>query len=297
MKNNSFNPAEFCGRTKQLFMKINKNKVALSKRLAPVLILTLASILALTGCSEKNDATPSKTYVLVHGSFQGPYAWEYVQTELEQAGQKVIVVELPGHGQDQTPPATLTMNSYRDKVIAAINAVPGQVVLVGHSLGGAIISATADSVPTRIERLVYLAGFVPANGQSVIDLNSMDPNSQLTPALMPSADFSTASVADDKLLPIFCQDGNATINQLLIANNRPEPAAPLYSKIVLKNSATANIPKYYIHTTQDRAITITLQNQMVATAGIKNTYTLNSSHSPHLSMPDQVTAILLQIIK
>jgi pimeloyl-ACP methyl ester carboxylesterase len=281
-------------------IKIYNKKTAALKMLIPVLIFAVASILTFTGCSKKNDSNTnpvSKTFVLVHGSFQGPYAWQYVKAELEQAGQKVIVVELPGHGQDQTPPATLTLNSYRDKVIAAINTVPGQVVLVGHSLGGAVITAVADSVPNRIERLVYLAGFVPANGQSVIDLNSMDPNSQLTPALMPSADHTTASVADSLLLRIFCQDGNATVNQLLIANNRPEPAAPLYSKIVLKNPAMANVPKYYIHTTQDRAITISLQNQMVAAAGIKNIYTINSSHSPHLSMPDQVTAILLQIIK
>jgi pimeloyl-ACP methyl ester carboxylesterase len=281
-------------------MKTNNNISCVFNGLIPALIIAFISILAFAGCSKKNDGnTPSvnKTFVLVHGSFQGPYAWQYVKAQLEQAGQKVVVVELQSHGQDQTPPATLTLNSYRDKVIAAINAMPGQVVLVGHSLGGAIITAVADSVPNRIEQLVYLAGFVPANGQSVIDLNSMDPNSQLTPALMPSADFTTASVANDKLLSIFCQDGNATINQLLIANNRPEPAAPLYSKIVLKNPAMANVPKYYIHTTQDRAITITLQNQMVAAAGIKNIFTINSSHSPQLSMPDQVTAILLQIIK
>lgn len=277
-------------------MNTNNNFKSL-KRFTLAFIIAIAGILNFAGCSKKNNVVPAKTFVLVHGSFQGPYAWQYVQAQLVQAGQKVIVVELPGHGQDQTPPATLTLNSYRDKVIAAINSVQGQVVLVGHSLGGAVITDVADSIPGRIEKLVYLAGFVPANGQSVIDLNSMDPNSQLTPALMPSADFTTASVADSLLLPIFCQDGNATVNQLLIANNRPEPAAPLYSKIVLKNPAMANVPKYYIHTTEDRAITITLQNQMVAAAGIKNIYTIDSSHSPHLSMPDKVTAILLQIIK
>ena len=274
------------------------NKITVLKRLIPALTFALLIIFSLAGCSKKNN-TPvvSKTFVLVHGSFQGPYAWQYVKAQLEQAGQKVVVVELPGHGHDQTPPATLTLNSYRDKVITVIDSLQGQVVLVGHSLGGAVITAVADSIPNRIERLVYLAGFVPANGQSVIDLNAMDPNSQLTPALMPSADHTTASVADSLILPIFCQDGNATVNQLLIANNRPEPAAPLYSPIVLKNPAMANVPKYYIHTTQDRAITITLQNQMVAAAGIKNIYTINSSHSPHLSMPGQVTAILLQIVK
>jgi len=279
-------------------MKSNINKASRLKRSIPALIFAFATLSIFAGCKKNNDTqTVSKTFVLVHGSFQAPYVWQYVQSELQQAGQKVVVVELPGHGQDQTPPATLTLNSYRDKVIAAINGVQGQVVLVGHSLGGAIITAVSDSVPNRIEKLVYLAGFVPANGQSVIDLNGMDPNSQLTPALMPSADFTTASVANDKLMPIFCQDGNATVTQLLIANNRPEPAAPLYSKIVLKNPARAAVPKYYIHTMQDRAITIALQNQMVTAAGITNIYSINSSHTPQLSMPDQVTAILMQIIK
>lgn len=277
-------------------MKKNNSNVVRSKRLISVLIFACISILAFTGCS-KSQKPAGKTFVLVHGSFQGPYAWQYVQTQLQQAGQKVIVVELPGHGQDQTSPATLTLSSYRDKVVDAIDGVQGQVILVGHSMGGAVITAVADSIPSRIEKLVYLAGFVPANGQSIIDLNGMDPNSQLTPNLVPSSDHTTASVADSLLLPIFCQDGNATVHQLLISNNRPEPAAPLYSKIVLKNPAVVAIPKYYIHTAQDRAITITLQNQMVQSAGITNVYTINSSHSPHLSMPDMVTAILIQIIK
>jgi pimeloyl-ACP methyl ester carboxylesterase len=276
-------------------LKLRKLKFLLTK-----LAFLAATMLFIAGCKKDNTAAPavSKTFVLVHGSFQGPWAWQFVQAQLIAAGQKVVVVELPAHGSDQTPPATLTLNSYRDKVAAAITAINGPVILVGHSLGGAIITAVADTIPTHIEKLVYLAGFIPTNGQSVIDLNSMDPNSQLTPALMPSADFSTASVADSLLLPIFCQEGDAAINQLLITNNRPEPTAPLYSKIVLTQpAATAVIPKYYIHTTNDRCITIALQNQMVATAGITNVYSIASSHSPHLSMPDKVTAILLDIIK
>jgi pimeloyl-ACP methyl ester carboxylesterase len=276
-------------------LKLRKVKLSLA-----AIAFMAVFMLFIAGCKKDKTVAPvaAKTFVLVHGSFQGPWAWQFVQAQLIAAGQNVVVVELPGHGSDQTPPATLTLNSYRNKVVAAITAINGPVVLVGHSLGGAVITAVADTIPTHIEKLVYLAGFIPTNGQSVIDLNSMDPNSQLTPALVPSADFSTASVANNLLLSIFCQDGTDAINQLLMSNNRPEPAAPLYSKIVLKNnSATTSIPKYYIHTTNDRCITITLQNQMVATAGITNVYSLASSHSPHLSMPDKVTAILMDIIK
>jgi pimeloyl-ACP methyl ester carboxylesterase len=286
-----------------LIVKIKKMTIQVRSKTASVSLTAFAFLAAfllfIVGCSKTRTITPppARTFVLVHGSFQGPFAWQFVQAQLLAAGQKVVVVELPGHGQDQTPPATLTLNSYRDKVVEAITAVNGPVVLVGHSLGGAIITAVADTIPALIQKLVYLAGFIPTNGQSVIDLNSMDPNSQLTPALMPSADFSTVSVANDKLLSIFCQDGSDAINQLLMTNNRPEPTAPLYSKIVLSNPASAAIPKYYIHTTNDRCITIDLQNQMVATAGLQNVFSIASSHSPHLSMPEKVTSILLDSLK
>jgi pimeloyl-ACP methyl ester carboxylesterase len=262
-------------------------------------IIAIVCLLAFTGCDKDNNSHPSasKTFVLVHGAFQAPYAWQFVKAKLEAAGQKVVVIELQGHGQDQTPPSKISIKSYRNKVVAAITAVNGPVVLVGHSLGGAIITAVADTIPGHIEKLVYLAGFVPANNQSILDLTMMDPNSQFGPALVPSADGYTVSIPNDKIMQVFAQDGNDQVKQLLIDNNRPEPIAPQADKIFLKNPALASVPKYYIHTNQDHAITIDLQNKMAAAAGIKNVYAVDSGHCPMLTKPDEVTNILLQIIK
>src|SRR6187402_2004525 len=81
------------------------------------------------------NAAP-RTYVLVHGAWTSSAGLEQVKERLEKAGQKVILVSLPGHGDDQTPPNTLTMDIYRDKTIEAINAVQGKVILVGHSMAG-----------------------------------------------------------------------------------------------------------------------------------------------------------------
>jgi pimeloyl-ACP methyl ester carboxylesterase len=64
---------------------------------------------------------------------------------------------------------------------------------------------------------------------------------------------------------------------------------------LLKNPAS--VPKYYIHTNQDHAITIDLQKKMVTSAGIKNVYAVESGHCPMLTKPDEVTSILLKIIK
>lgn len=278
-----------------------KMKTNVVRTLRTSFIGAIVCLLTFTGCkkddNDNSQPSVSKTFVLVHGAFQAPYAWQFVKTKLEAAGQKVVVIELQGHGQDQTPVSTITIKSYRDKVVTAITAIKGPVVLVGHSLGGAIITAVADSIPDHIEKLVYLAGFVPANNQSIFDLTSMDPNSQFGPNLTFSPDGATAMIANDKIMQVFAQDGNDQVKQLLIANNRPEPIAPQAEKVVLKNPAFASIAKYYIHTNQDHAITIDLQNKMVAAAGIKNVYTVESGHCPMLTKPDEVTTILLKIIK
>jgi pimeloyl-ACP methyl ester carboxylesterase len=262
-------------------------------------VLAIVCMIAFSGCDKDDDNYPSasKTFVLVHGAFQAPYAWQFVKTKLEAAGNKVVVVELPGHGQDQTAPKTISIKTYTDKVVSAITAIKGPVVLVGHSLGGAIITAVADSIPSHVEKLVYLAGFVPANNQSIFDLTSMDPNSQFGPALIPPADGVTVSIPNDKIMQVFAQDGNEQVNKLLMDNNRPEPISPQADKIFLKNPAFAAVPKYYIYTNQDHAITIDLQKKMVAAAGIKNVFAVESGHCPMLTKPDEVTGFLLQIIK
>lgn len=158
-------------------------------------------------------------------------------------------------------------------------------------------SGRPDSIPDRIGKLVYLAGFVPANSQSIFDLTSMDPNSQFGPNLTFSADGATAMIASNKIMQVFAQDGNDQVKQLLIANNRPEPIAPQADKVFLKNPGFVSIPKYYIQTIQDHAITIDLQRKMVAAAGITNVFSVSSGHCPLLTKPDSVTSILLKIIK
>lgn len=263
------------------------------------IVLAFVCLLPFAGCKKDNNPSPPvyKTFVLVHGAFQAPYAWQFVKAKLEAAGQKVVVIELQGHGQDQTPPSTITLKSYRDRVVAAITAINGPVILVGHSLGGAIITEVADTIPNHIEKLIYLAGFVPANNQSILDLTMMDPNSQFGPNLTFSADGYTAMIANDKIMQVFAQDANQQVTQLLMDNNRPEPIVPQADKVILKNPGFASVPKYYIHTTLDHAITIDLQNKMVAAAGIKNTYAVSSGHCPMLTKPDSITNILLQIVK
>jgi len=266
------------------------------KKLFSLFLVVVTNLAFLSSCN-KDDKAQTKTFVLVHGAFQGAYAWDYLKPKLEANGQKVVVVELPAHGKDSTSPATLTMDSYRDKVVAAIKAIPGKVILVAHSMGGMVATATAEKIPERIEKLVYIGAFVPANGQSLLELSLQDSISLLGPSLVPSPDGATVSLPTDKIVPIFCQDGSNEVKTLLINNRRVEPTVPLTNKVTVTAANFGKTDKYYIHTLQDMAVGINLQKRMVTAAGITTTFTLNSSHCPFLSMPDSVSSILMDIIR
>lgn len=264
-------------------------------------LLSLLFIVSLTvflsSCSKDDDEQQpvAATYVLIHGAWQAPYVWDNVKATLEKNGDHVVVVELPAHGSDQSAPQTLTLDVYRDKVVDALNKINGKVVLVGHSLGGMVISEVAEKVPSKIQKLVYIGAYLPANGQSLLDLANTDADALLGPSLRPSADQLTLDVVHENITNIFIQDGSDAIKNLVLKNFRVEPAIPFTNHAVLTSANYGSVEKVYIKTLQDHVISPSLQGRMIGTAGIKTIYQLNTSHSPFLSKPDSVSILLTKI--
>jgi pimeloyl-ACP methyl ester carboxylesterase len=263
-------------------------------------LLTVVITAAVLSCSKGHPgpgaAANPKTFVIVPGAWSGPYAWDSVKASLEKTGNKVVIVQLPGHGSDSTPPQNLTLDVYRDKVISVIDSIGGQVILVGHSLGGAIISEVAEKAPSKIEKLVYVAGFIPLTGQSVLALASTDTASVLGSSLRPSADNLTLAVLSDQIINSFILDGTEQEQNLVLANYRVEPAIPLTNAVTLTAANYGSVTKVYIKTLMDHAITPTLQNRMLAaTPRFSAVYQLNTSHSPFLVKPDSVAILLTKI--
>lgn len=267
------------------------------KKFISSILLVFAAMALLSSCHKDDDAAPSKTFVLVAGAWQGAYAWQYVKPQLEKAGQKVIIVELPAHGSDNTPAYAVSIDAYRDKVISAINGAGGKVILVGHSMAGVVVSAVGEKIPAQLEKVVYIGAFLPATGQSLTDLAFTDAQSQLGPSLILSADSLTFDVKAENRINIFCQDGSATVQSLIAAQFKAEPTIPFSNKVTLTDANFGSVDKYYVHTAQDHAVGMDLQNRMIAAAHITKTYSLNSGHCPFLSMPDAVTTTLLDISK
>jgi pimeloyl-ACP methyl ester carboxylesterase len=255
------------------------------------------AVSAIASCSSDAEEVivNSNTYVLVHGAWQAPYVWNAVSTDLTNKGNKVVVVELPGHGSDKTPTYQLSLDVYRDKVIEAISKLDGKVILVGHSMGGMVVTSVAEKIPSKISKLVYIGAFIPASGQSLGELANTDPDSKLGPQLTQSEDKLTLDVNHDKLTELFISDGTQAAKDQVVANYRPEPAIPFGNPITLTNDHFGAVDKVYIKTLRDIVISPGLQDRMIAGAGIKNVYSVNTSHSPFLSQPQAVADILLKV--
>lgn len=231
-------------------------------------------------------------YVLVHGAWMGAWAWDDVAKDLRGRGHAVTVVELPAHGQDQTPVAGATLDAYTQAALSAIDAAPTPVVLVGHSMGGVVISSAAEARPARVQRLVYVAAYLPKDGQSLLNLAMTDAGSKAGPAIKQNAD-GTLGLPQASLGDIFCADCGAAALARLTSLYRDEPAAPFVTAVKLSAAAFGTVPRSYVFTAQDNAVSPALQQAMVAATPVSKSATVTTSHSPMLSQPAAlVTAIL-----
>jgi pimeloyl-ACP methyl ester carboxylesterase len=230
--------------------------------------------------------------VLVHGAWHGAWCWRDVAPELERRGHTVAAIDLPGHGDAPGDPAAATLDGYVAAVCAAVERAPRPTVLVGHSLGGAAITAAAEKLPERIDLLVYLCAFLPVDGQSVVDLAATDFEDSLAAANQ--AIDAAAGVgfiepgARRETLYGTCADADADWASARLV---PEALAPQAEPVRISPGRGGRIPRMYVETLRDRAIPLRKQRAMVAAAPAR-VRTIDSDHSPFLSAPDQVVAHL-----
>lgn len=238
----------------------------------------------------------SRSFVLVHGAFAGEYAWEKVKPLLESEGNKVVTFDLPAHGNDATPAKEATFESYIDKVASFVNAESEKVILVGHSMGGVVISQAAEKFPDKIEKLVYLSAYLPKNGQSLQELAEGDGESLIGRNLKFAEDYSGVSLPDDVAVEVFAGDCSEDIKKFVVEKAKLEPLAACQAKVSLTDENFGRVPKYLIETTMDKGVGSSLQEKMIAENGtVKQVFKIESGHSPYFAKPNELAAILNNI--
>ena len=260
-----------------------------------LLVLTIGCNNAQTTKKEREIMkTHTATYVLVHSAWLGGWQWENVAKILKENGHTVLTPDLPGHGNDKTAPGDITMDNYVKTLTAILDKQDESVILVGHSFNGITVSRVAELRPNKVKKLVYLTAFLLPEGGSFFGAVQGVEGSKAVENFYLSDDKTYALVREDEIQNAFAHDIPKEAFDGAKPYMVPEPAAPLMYELQITDDNFGNIPKYYIECTADRAIPIEVQRAMYH-GKVKKSYTLNSSHTPNFSQPENLANILLDI--
>ena len=207
----------------------------------------------------------------------------------------MLAPDLPGHGRDAAPINSVSMRSYAQRVADVMLTADEPVMLVGHSMGGFVISAAAEQQPHAVAKLVYLAAFLLEDGQTFGDVAASDAGSQVPSALVSSPDGASLTVNPAALKALFygdCSDQDIALAEFSLG---PESAAALAASMHTTPSRWGRIPRVYVECTQDRAVSIVSQRAMMQRLPCDRVVTMDTSHSPFFSAPDQLARHLLAL--
>lgn len=246
----------------------------------------LSAVVSLALSPAANAAPdPTKpTVVLVHGAFADASSWSGVISELAKDGYPVVAVANP----------LRSVKGDADYVGGVLSSIPGPVVLVGHSYGGAVISAAAVDKP-NVKALVYVAAFEPAPGESALALSGKFPGSTLGAALAPPVPLQGGGVdlyiQQDKFHHQFAADVPADEAAVMAASQRPITQAALAEP--QSRSAWQTIPSWTIYGDADLNIPPAAMAFMADRAKSKQTIAVKgASHVVMVSHPAEVAALI-----
>ena len=233
-------------------------------------------------------------FVFVHGAFAGAWCWGPLRERLEAAGHTTEARDLPGSGEDQTPVADLTLDAYADSVCQQLRESPEPAVLVPNSMGGMVATQAAARCPGQVGSIVYVAAFVPQDGDSLLALTQLPEGAedQIQANLVVVGDPKVATLSPEASLDAMYLECSDQTAEWAISRQRPQPVLPFTQPASLRDGALDDIPRSYVLCTRDRSIPPALQRRMIATAGITDVVELDTDHAPHLSATDELAAAL-----
>ncbi|MBU6530735.1 alpha/beta hydrolase [Streptomyces mayonensis] len=238
------------------------------------------------------------TFLLVHGAWHSGEAWARVVPLLEAAGHRVLAPSLTGYG-DKVHLAgpDVGLDTHADDVVELITEEDlHDVVLVGHSYAGLVISSAANRIPERIAHLVYLDAMVPQDGETAVDVQPM------TQRMIELAEQSESGwrvppmpeqPAPVGLFGVTDPDDVAWLRGML----SDQPVRCLQQPVRLDNPAADAIPRTHIHNvgTTPAGVTRRPVPPVQPNGTAAQVWELPTGHDCMITMPAELSELLLKL--
>ena len=262
-------------------MKVSRRKILTGFGLLP-----FAGLAATNFPTEKKD----KVFVLVHGAWHGGWCWKEVKILLEKQGRSVYTPTLTGLGESShLLNEEIGLDTHIQDIVSVLEYEDlKNVILVGHSYGGMVITGVAGKMADRLSHLIYLDAFLPENGKALKDYlprnNSENNQSQQNrdwkvPPRSTAAEFGVKEKEDIEW----------TEKRL-----GPQSAKTFVQPVTIEKPIPESLKKFYIRLTDDSPWFIEAAEKAGAN-GFKTITYLGGGHDAMISQPEKMAEIFSSI--
>jgi pimeloyl-ACP methyl ester carboxylesterase len=236
------------------------------------------------------------TFVLVHGGWQGGWSWRPVVPHLRASGHEVYAPTLTGLGERAHLLGCVEGLDTHVKDVLGVIAYEDleEVVLVGHSYGGVVITAVAEVVAEKLSHLVYLDAWVPKDGQGMFDLMPPERAEGYREAArvsgegvgVPPLPVRAYGIADE-------EDARWFASKLVL-----QPLKSFEGPVRLSSEAAGHLPRTYIACADNSAMAPVFRPfaERARTEEGWGYQELPTGHVPMITMPQELSNVLVEVI-
>jgi pimeloyl-ACP methyl ester carboxylesterase len=231
-------------------------------------------------------------FVLVHGAFVSGWIWRPLAERLEELGHTVETPDLPGSGNDPTPVEDVSLDAYASRICELLDQDDEPAILVANSMGGIVISEAAARRPDRVKRLVYVAAFLPGDGQSLTDLTGLPEAADdlVQKTIVVSGDPPVGTLPETTC-QASNQDCSREVMDWAVDRTGSQAILPLTQPVSL-NPEFERIPRTYVVCTRDRIVPPPLQRRLIRDRKVTDVVEMDAGHHPQLSRIDELAGVL-----
>jgi pimeloyl-ACP methyl ester carboxylesterase len=223
--------------------------------------------------------TARPTIVLLHGAWHGPWCWDKLRVALHTSGWETTAPRLRSVPLTATRP-TAGLHDDVAALLDHVEHIDGPVALVAHSYAGMPATELAAMHPDKVSQLIYVAAYVPTAGDSLFSIHGM---------AIPEDVTGTVPVPDDPITMFYADVDRATASAAA-ARLKPQSLRSWTERV---DHVDVRPPTTYLLCQNDQALPTPMQE--VFAAQTSRVERLDSGHSPFLSQPQKLAALLEQV--